>query len=277
MNSTQPDTSDAPKPIDNPAGDAAGRVPPNAAFTVADIFLDRNGLRAIWGIALFLGIREALRYVVYPLLQALVPSAFNSGSPIAPRTVFASEGAGLLCVVAATWLMAKIERRKATVYGFRVQRGARNFLAGVAWGVALLSLLVAALRAAGLLVFDARLLFGHSVLRYGLIWLAGFLLVALLEEVFLRGYLQFTLTRALTDIYHRIFGPTRADAVRHPLLRLRFRPQFESGRVSARATRRRPGRTGLLPQPLAHRLALVGHWLPRILGLGAVLSIRRCG
>ena len=59
----------------------------------------------------------------------------------------------------------------------------RNFCAGLVSGVALLSLLVVILRAAGLLVFDARLLFGRSILRYGVIWLAGFLLVGLLEEI----------------------------------------------------------------------------------------------
>ena len=213
MNSTQPDLSDAPQPTDYRTGDTAQPTPPRSAFTFRDIFVDGNGLRAIWGIALFLTIREALRYLVYPLFHALFPFAPSGGGAMAPHKLFVFEGEGLLCVVGATWLMAKIERRPASVYGFSGQRSARNFLAGVAWGVALLSLLVVTLRATGLLVFDARLLFGRSAFRYGIVWLAGFLLVALLEEVFLRGYLQFTLTRGLSEVYSWLFGPSHTDTL----------------------------------------------------------------
>ena len=70
-------------------------------------------------------------------------------------------------VLIATWLMAKIERRPTSVYGLGGNRRLRNFLSGLAWGVAMLSILVFTLRAAGLLVFDARQLFGVSALRYG--------------------------------------------------------------------------------------------------------------
>jgi hypothetical protein len=62
------------------------------------------------------------------------------------------------------------------------------------------------------LVFDERLLFGPAVIRYGLLWFAGFLLVGSAEEVYLRGYLQFTLTRGLSGIYRRLFGTLHADA-----------------------------------------------------------------
>jgi membrane protease YdiL (CAAX protease family) len=62
-------------------------------------------------------------------------------------------------------------------------------------------------------VFDARLLYGRSALRYGLIWLGGFLLVGLLEESARSGYLQFTLTRGLSGIYRRLFGATHANAL----------------------------------------------------------------
>jgi membrane protease YdiL (CAAX protease family) len=213
MNSIQPDQSDTQPPIHDPAGDAAGLVTPGRAFEISDIFLDRNGLRAIWGIALFLMIREALRYLVYPLLQALVPFSSNEHDAIAPRAVFISEGAGLFCVLVTTWLMAKIEGRKASIYGFKAHHGPHNFMAGMAWGVVLLSLLVIILRATGLLVFDERLLFGRGIFRYGLIWLAGFQLVAMLEETFLRGYLQFTLTRGLNDIYRWLFGSYLADGL----------------------------------------------------------------
>jgi membrane protease YdiL (CAAX protease family) len=107
----------------------------------------------------------------------------------------------LLSVLIATWLMGKIERRPNSAYGLGGKRRLPNFLSGLAWGVALLSLLVFTLRASGLLVFDARLLFGASALRFGALWLSGFLLVGLFEETFFRGYLQFTLARGIGGIY----------------------------------------------------------------------------
>jgi membrane protease YdiL (CAAX protease family) len=79
------------------------------------------------------------------------------------------------------------------------------------WGVVLISLLIGLLRAAGLLVFDARLLTGPAVLRYAALWLGAFVLVAVLEETYLRGYLQFALTRVMTPIYRRMFGTRHAD------------------------------------------------------------------
>jgi membrane protease YdiL (CAAX protease family) len=157
-------------------------------------------------------LREALSYGVVPLLQALFPLSHSSDGLITARWTFVFEGGNLLCLAATTWLMAAIERRPVSAYGFSRNRSGRNFFAGAVWGVALLSLLVFALRASGLLVFDTRLLFGRSVLGYGFIWLGGFLLVALSEEVFLRGYLQFTATRDLTGFY-RWLGNPHADVL----------------------------------------------------------------
>jgi membrane protease YdiL (CAAX protease family) len=210
MNPVQPATSGEPGRIDDPTGFIP---PPKRVFTLSDVFLDGDGLRAIWGIVLFLLLREVLGYCVVPLLQAFFPPPANRDGLIAAPWTFVFEGGNLLCLATATWLMARIEQRPVAVYGFGPKRGARNFLAGTAWGVALLSLLVFALHAGGLLVFDARLLFGRGVLRYGFIWFAGFLLVGLSEEVFLRGYLQFTATRCLSGLYRWLFHTPHADVL----------------------------------------------------------------
>jgi len=213
MDSAQPVIRSEPEPIDLAARATANSVPPERAFALFDIFIDRDGgLRAIWGIVLFLLFREVLGYVAFPILEAIVPPMPGKGAAISPRLVFASEGAALLCVAGATFLMAQIERCPVSTYGFSPRRGAHYFLGGAIWGAVLLSLLVATLRATGLLAFDARLLVGRSALEYGFTWLAGFLLVGMAEEVLLRGYLQFTLTRGLSEIYAWLFGPTRADA-----------------------------------------------------------------
>src|SRR5208282_6523583 len=56
----------------------------------------------------------------------------------------------------------------------------------------------------------------------------------------------------------------------HPLWSL---PRQESRRISDRAARRWPCQPGLLFQPLAYWLSLVGHRLPRLMGLGPVLPL----
>jgi membrane protease YdiL (CAAX protease family) len=132
---------------------------------------------------------------------------------MSPKSVFASEGLTVFSVAFATLVMAKVERRKISVYGFNRQCRLRNFSTGLACGVALLSLLVVLLRAAGLLVFDSRLLFGGSILRYGLTWAAGFLLVGIAEESTTRAYAQFTLTRGLSAIYRLLLSEPKANAL----------------------------------------------------------------
>ena len=207
--SDRPRTLEQAGSADSNPATTAGPEPPLSAR----IFFGAEGLRALWGVLLFLAICEALRYSLYPLIHRFLPPSAGKSALILPRTVFVSEGGGLFCIALATWLMARIERRPVTAYGFGPQRAVRNFCAGLAWGVALLSLLVFLLRACGLLVFDARLLFGGAVMHYALIWLAGFLLVGLLEELFSRGYLQFTLTRGLSALYRWLFGAAHATAL----------------------------------------------------------------
>ena len=109
--------------------------------------------------------------------------------------------------------MSKIEQRPNSVYGLGGSRRLPNFFAGLAWGVTCLSLLVLTLWKTGFLVIDSRLLFGSDILRYGAIWLLGFLLVGLLEEYLTRGYIQYTLTRGLAGLYQWAFKTRHSAAL----------------------------------------------------------------
>ncbi len=203
MPEDQSDTSEAA--VDSDCG--------NTTSANVRVFGFGEGLRAFWGIALFLLVWELLRYSVLPLFALLFRMPPFQGGLVLPRTQFVYEGGALLCAAVPTWLIAKVEGRSASIYGFAPQRRLHNFCKGICTGAALLSLLVIMLRVSGLLIFDGRALFGRDILRYGLIWAGGFLLVALAEEVFLRGYLQFALTRGLSAIYRGLFGATHANAV----------------------------------------------------------------
>ena len=188
------------------------------------VFAGSDGLRAGWSLLLYIVLLGSLMaggiFLVNPkrLQPADTPtnsnaqpnaaaqsasqsSKFSAHAILTAKAVLLGDGTALLSVLIATWLMGKIERRPNSAYGLGGKRRLRNFLVGLAWGVALLSLLVFTLRATGLLVFDARLLFGASALRSAALWLSGFLLVGLFEEYFFRGYLQFTLARGIRGIY----------------------------------------------------------------------------
>jgi membrane protease YdiL (CAAX protease family) len=192
------------------------------------MFVGAEGIRAGWGILLFIALLVALMSAIGSLVRTMQDlrshrprvaahtqsqSATRSNAPMSPGLVFQHEGVPFLSVLIATWLMGRIEGRPVSAYGFSPQRRMHNFWAGVAWGFALLSLLIVILRAAGMLVFDQRLLFGSSVFRYGSVWLGNFLLVGLWEEILSRGYLQFTLTRGLSGIYRWLFGATHASVL----------------------------------------------------------------
>jgi len=207
-----PPLHDAPSSSDPPTENVSP-PPPGHPFGVSNVLFGPDGLRAGWGIALFLICWEALFHGLYPWISALVPGLTGKAGLISPGSAFVYEGVGVVCVAAATWLMAKIEHRPVTAYGLARQEGLRYFCIGLGCGVALLSLLIVILRGTGLLVFDARVLFGGRALGYGVVWLVGFLLVGLVEELLNRGYLQFTLTRGLSAVYRWLFGATHADAL----------------------------------------------------------------
>jgi membrane protease YdiL (CAAX protease family) len=214
--------------------DPAPTQPAAPPFSAQHIFFGREGLRAGWSLLLYLAILAALLACIgliasklrHPSEQTQQAQAQQSepqpasavaaiaSKPIPLHLALLGEGSQFLCVAIATWIMARIERRPIAAFGSARRRGLRNFLAGLAWGLAFLSLLVFTLRASGLLVFDGRSLFGGSILGHALAWFAAFLLVGLFEEYFTRGYLQFTITRGLSAIYSWLFKvkPPRAAA-----------------------------------------------------------------
>jgi len=202
-------------------------------FTFHDLVVGRDGLRAGWSLLLYVALLLAVLAGTGRLVHAVrhrgdvakpgaaaqsapqsaKPTPLDTSGPMSASPVLLAEGVSLFGVVVATWLMGKIERRPTSVYGLGGKHRLPNFFSGLGWGAAMLSLLVFALRATGLLVFDARQLFGASALRFGAVWFAGFLLVGLFEEYLFRGYLQFTLTRGINGIYDWLcsFGTNHAS------------------------------------------------------------------
>lgn len=172
---------------------------------IGKIFIGKDGLRAGWSLLIFIALLAALLFGVRIIAHKLLPPSPKttqtaSELPPSPR-LFIAEGIPFLGVFFITWIMSKIEHRPNSVYGFGGIRKLWNFVAGLATGVICLSLLVLLLLKTGLLVIDARVLFGRDILRYGFVWFAMFVVVGFLEEYMTRGYLLYTLTRGLAGFY----------------------------------------------------------------------------
>jgi uncharacterized protein len=160
------------------------------------VFVGAEGLRAGWGVLLFVLLFIGFSFLSFQVLKHLLPP--RPHSPVfALRLAFISEGAQLVPLLLATGIMALIERRPLLAYGYQGKARAVRFLSGLVWGFVALSALVLVLWKAGLLAFDGVQLHGADIWKYALGWGVLFLVVAVFEESTLRGYLQFTLTRGI--------------------------------------------------------------------------------
>jgi uncharacterized protein len=192
-------------------------VPPTQPSVLRRIFIGKDGLRAGWSLLIFIAIFAAIIFCVRIISHKFFPPTPKGANapqlPDTPRLLFIAESIPFAVTVLVTWIMSKIERRPASVYGFGDRRKFAHFFAGLAWGVVGLSLLILTLLKTGLLVIDGRVLFGSDILRYGTLWLLGFFLVGLFEEYLTRGYLQYTLTRGLAGIYQWAFKTRHSTAL----------------------------------------------------------------
>jgi membrane protease YdiL (CAAX protease family) len=189
-------------------------VPPAQPPTLRWIFIGKDGLRAGWSLLIFVALLAAFAFSGNRIAHMLhAPGGPKPGSDIPPSFLLVAELIPFLVVLLTTWIMSKIERQPNSSYGLGGSRKLPHFFAGLAWGVTCLSLLVLTLWKTGLLVIDSRLLSGSDILRYGAIWLFGFLLVGLFEEYFVRGYLQFTLSRGLAGLYQSAFKTRHSTAL----------------------------------------------------------------
>jgi CAAX protease family protein len=179
------------------------------------IFIGRDGLRAGWSLLIFIALFAAIAFGVNVTAHKIHPPAPHTNAPseIAISSGLLMESIPFLMTLLVTWIMSKIERRPASVYGFGGSRKLSYFMTGLISGIICLSLLILTLWKTGLLVFDGRLLFRGDIFRYGVIWLFGFFLVGLFEEYLTRGYLQYTLTRGLAGIYQWAFKTRHSKAL----------------------------------------------------------------
>jgi uncharacterized protein len=164
-------------------------------MTLKWAFFGAAGLRAGWKALLFVAIMVAFYLASQPLLDRIAPRPADGLLSLRVQLIRRSVYA--LLVLVAVWIMARIERRPMRSYGYADASGPTHVLGGIVWGFAAMSALVGALWLRGYLVFDGLSLEGLSAGIYAAGTFVVCLLVGLMEESQLRGYLQFTLARAL--------------------------------------------------------------------------------
>ena len=163
------------------------------------IFFGRDGLRAGWGCLLFATILALLGIVLNRAAHAMVhrgPQPRGAAVTLSFGALVA-EAVEAALVLLVTWLLSRLEHRPFGSFGLRDGHALPRFAAGAAAGLVALSTLVGMLWSRRLLVLHGPVIHGTAAWRSGLLWAAGFTLVALFEESFLRGYLLFTLARGI--------------------------------------------------------------------------------
>src|SRR5437868_96205 len=163
------------------------------------IFLNRNGLRAGWRVALYV--------VIFSLFLAICQSAagflrgavlIQRGGRLTPQILLVQELALATSAIAAALVMKAIEGRRFDEYGMPLRSAfQRDFWQGSLWGMAQISALMLLIYALGGYSFGLRAVYGQQLIRYAVLWAIFFIIVGIAEEFLFRGYLLFTLSSAV--------------------------------------------------------------------------------
>ena len=166
-----------PEPFD--PSPAPPVTPPSAPFTVRKVFLGPYGLRAGWGLLIYIvlflatqtGVNAAIHHVRHrhdnPAASAKPKPAPAKPAAMQPQDVkplVIGEGIGFAALLFLGWLMAVIERRRIGAYGLGGRHFLHRFFHGAFWGLAALSLIVLLLHTFHLLTFDTMLDHGLPVI-----------------------------------------------------------------------------------------------------------------
>jgi CAAX protease family protein len=174
-------------------------APAGSSQLLNTIFLNDRGLRAGWRLLIYLALVVGLLACLQFGLMALT-SRLHLPSPakgvLTPGAQTVAEIFGFLMILLASFIMARIERRNVAEYGLPLHHVpvARRFFVGYFfWGFLPLSVCLFVIHLFGGFSFGSLVLHGADIARFAVEWGIAFILVGLLEEYLLRGYLLYTL------------------------------------------------------------------------------------
>lgn len=165
-----------------------------------NIFIGSKGLRAGWGILLFIAVFSALGFGTWFVMHSMKIQMPHDGGQMAPNSVIFGEGLQAAMLVLATLITAAIERRPLGQLGLGGTNAVPRFLQGLVVGFLMLSGLIGLLYVTHAIVIDKIAPLNQETLTYGGLWFIAFLLVGITEEFMFRTYLQQTIGRGINYI-----------------------------------------------------------------------------
>jgi membrane protease YdiL (CAAX protease family) len=146
-------------------------------------------------IALVFGLRFGLSRILH-LLHLVRPHTGNI--EFTAKFVLVQDGLAFLCVLLATLIMGRFEKRSLGDYGLPLQSAFRvRFWEGLVWGFVAECATMFTLFLTGNVTFNGYSLTGAPAFQFGFLWAAAFVLVGFFEEFLFRGYPQFTLAQGI--------------------------------------------------------------------------------
>lgn len=157
------------------------------------VFVGAEGLRVPWRFVSYVLIAGAIAYLLFLPLPFL-----RAHGVIGLWASLVTELDLLIAVLVPAFLMAHVEQRPFGTYGLpRRAAFGKLFWVGVLWGLLSLTILMLAMRGAGVFYFGGIALHGVRILKFAVFWAGFFLIVGFFEEFLMRGYTQFTLTQGI--------------------------------------------------------------------------------
>ena len=156
------------------------------------VFFNHRGLRAGWRLLIFIAIFAALSFATdWAITKAFHP---RERAFLDPFSFIEDDAVTLVEVLLATWIMARLERRRFQAYGipFPSKAFGGNFWIGAAWGVGSTSLLVGLIALFGGYHIVGLAIHGGELWYYVVVWLIANLLIGFAEELQFRAYLLAT-------------------------------------------------------------------------------------
>ena len=156
------------------------------------VFFNPRGLRAGWRLLIFVGIFFVLQFALNWVIAKLFhPPELPFLDPIG---LSVGELLSLIEVVIATWVMARMERRRFAEYGIPGRNAfGRDFWIGSLWGLGSTSLVIGLIAAFGGYRILGLAIHGGAFWYFLGIWIVANLLIGFAEEFQFRAYLLATL------------------------------------------------------------------------------------
>jgi uncharacterized protein len=176
----------------------ASQIPPPEGLP-GKIFLNDEGLRSGWSLLIYAALCLALWLMIDFVTQVIVRQFITIKiDSLSPQYLFLEEIAGFASAYGAALLMARLERRPASLYGLPMRHAFRKlFWQGVLLGLGEVTVLISLIAAFGGYSFGRLAMHGANLLGWGVFWAVAFVFVGLSEEFLFRGYVQYTLARGI--------------------------------------------------------------------------------